>query len=129
MPVRAGAAHAMGVADGDRTAIDIVLAGIDAEAVAAIKRLHGEGFVELPEVDVFDLEAVLLQELRHGKDGADPHLVWLTPRHRHAAIDAERLEPALLHPLHVPAAASRSAAPPLPRIASAHAAAVSPPLH
>src|SRR6185437_6030366 len=81
------AAHTVGVTDRDGAAIDIVLGGIDAEAVAAVERLDGEGLVELPEVDVVDLEAVLLQELRHGEDRADPHLVGLAAGDRHAAID------------------------------------------
>src|SRR5262249_16947801 len=43
------AGHAEWVADRDRAAIDVVFFRIDAELVAAIQALRGEGFVELPE--------------------------------------------------------------------------------
>src|SRR3954469_2023719 len=42
------AGHAEGMTDGDRAAVDVVLLGIDAELVARIQTLAGEGFVELP---------------------------------------------------------------------------------
>src|SRR6478672_13577884 len=64
------AGHAEGMTDRDRAAVDIVLGGIDAELVARIEALAGEGFVELPEIDVVDLKAVTLQQLRNGKDRA-----------------------------------------------------------
>src|SRR5215218_9174514 len=60
------AGHAEGMTDGDRTAIDVVLLGIDAELVARIQTLAGEGLVQFPDVDVVDLEAMALQQLRHG---------------------------------------------------------------
>src|SRR5882672_4467898 len=44
------AGHAEGMADRDRAAIDVVLVGIDAELVARIETLAGEGFVEFPNV-------------------------------------------------------------------------------
>ena len=40
------------MADGDRAAVDVQLLGVDAEPVAAVDHLHGEGFVQLPQVDV-----------------------------------------------------------------------------
>src|ERR1700712_928720 len=42
------AGHAEGVADRDRTAVDIVFLGIDAELVARIQALAGESFIEFP---------------------------------------------------------------------------------
>ena len=57
-PVRRGARHAVRMADRDRAAVDVQLLGIDAELVAAVDHLHGERFVQLPQVDVVDPEAV-----------------------------------------------------------------------
>ena len=42
------ARHPIGVTDRNRTAIDIVPLGIDAESVSAIESLNGERLVELP---------------------------------------------------------------------------------
>src|SRR5579883_1554294 len=97
----ARAAHPIGMADRDGAAIDIVFRGIDAEPVAAIERLHGEGLVQLPEIDVVDLEAMPLEQLGHGEDRADAHLVGLAAGDDHAAIDPQRLEPALLRELSI----------------------------
>src|SRR5207244_728811 len=76
------AGHAERVPDRDRAAVDIVLLGVDAELVTRIQALAGEGFVELPEIDVVDRQAVALQELRHGVDRTDAHLVRLAARRR-----------------------------------------------
>ena len=38
---------------------------IDAELVHAIERLAGKGLVQLPQVDVVDLQAVARQQARH----------------------------------------------------------------
>src|SRR3954468_18523771 len=43
------ARHAVGMADRDRAAIDVDLFRIDAELVAAVQHLHGEGLVQFPE--------------------------------------------------------------------------------
>src|SRR3954464_2024168 len=61
------AGHAERMADRDRTAVNIVLLGIDAELVARIEALAGEGLVELPEIDVVDLQAMALQQFWHGE--------------------------------------------------------------
>src|SRR3954447_8826119 len=90
------AGHAEGMADRDRTAVDVVLLGIDAELVARIEALAGEGFIELPEIDVVDLQAMALQEFRHGVDRADAHLVRLAAGRRPRNETAERVEAALL---------------------------------
>src|SRR5215470_4081428 len=60
----AGAGHAERVSDGDRAAIDVVLGRIDAELVARVEALAGKRLVQLPDVDVVDLQAMTLQELR-----------------------------------------------------------------
>src|SRR6185436_8614210 len=57
----ARARHAERVADRDRAAVDVELLGIDPQAIAAVDDLRGERLVELPHVDVVDLEAVALE--------------------------------------------------------------------
>src|SRR6266481_3632932 len=76
------AGHAEGMTDRDRAAVDIVLLGIDAELVARIQTLAGEGLVQFPEVDIVDLEAMALQQLRHREHRADAHFVGLAARRR-----------------------------------------------
>ena len=56
-PVRRWPRHAVRVADGDRAAVDVQAVRRDAELVAAVEHLHREGFVQLPQVDVVDLQA------------------------------------------------------------------------
>src|ERR1700693_2512874 len=58
------ACHAERMADGDRAAIDVVLVGIDAELVARIQALAGEGLVELPPGDNRGLEALAVSQPR-----------------------------------------------------------------
>src|SRR5207237_4323718 len=96
VPDHARAGHAIRMADRDRAAIDVELVVRDAEPVAAVKHLHREGLVQLPEIDVVDLEAVLREQLWHREERSDPHLVRGAAGHRDAAINAERLEAAAL---------------------------------
>src|SRR5262249_44984217 len=90
------AGHAERMADRDRAAVDVVLLGIDAELVARIEALAGEGFVELPDIDVVDLQAMALQQLRHGVDRADAHLVRLAAGRGPGDETAHRMQAALL---------------------------------
>ena len=113
----ARAAHAVGVADRDRAAVDVERVVRDAELVAAVEHLHRERLVQLPEVDVVDLQAVALQQPRHREDRADAHLVGLAAGDGEAAEDAERLEAALLGELAVHDDAGRGAVGELARIA------------
>src|SRR5215208_2028554 len=73
----AGAAHAVGVADRDRAAVDVERVVRDAELVAAVEHLHRERFVQLPQIDVVDRQAVALQQARDREHGTDTHLVGL----------------------------------------------------
>src|SRR5437588_6435985 len=93
--------HSVRVADGNGAAVDIVPLRIDAEPVAAVKRLHGEGLVELPETDVVDTEPMLPQQLWNREYRADPHLVRRAPGDRDAAIGAKRLQYAALRLLRL----------------------------
>src|SRR5579872_646887 len=88
--------HAIGMANRDRAAIDVQLVVRDAEPIAAIDDLAGEGLVQLPQIDVVYGQAVLFQQLRHGEDRADAHLVRGAAGDCYAAIDAERLQAAAL---------------------------------
>ena len=92
----ARARHPIGMADGDRTAIDIIPLGIDAEPVSAIESLNGERLVELPQTDVVDLEPMLLQQLRHREDRTNSHLVRSAAGDRNPTIGAEWLQPTAL---------------------------------
>src|SRR5579859_7275331 len=92
----AGAGHAVGMADGDRAAGDVVLRRVDAELVAAIENLAREGLVQLPDVDVVDGQAVALGEVRNRKHRADAHLLRAAAGDGHAAIGAQRLQATLL---------------------------------
>src|SRR5271156_218239 len=92
----AGAAHAVGVADRDRAAVDVELLVVDVQRVAAVHRLNRERFVELPQIDVVDLEAVTVEELRYGEDRSDPHLLGFETRDRHTAVIREGCEVVLL---------------------------------
>src|SRR5262249_10769440 len=83
----ARARHAERMTDRDRAAVDVELRGIDAELIATVNDLRGERLVQLPHVDVVDLEAVTLQELRHRIHGTDAHLVRPAASDREAAED------------------------------------------
>src|SRR5258708_4799119 len=83
------------MAERDGAAVAVQALVRDADAVAAVDPRQGEGFVELPEVDVARLLAGLLEELRYREHGADAHLARIAARHCEAAEDAQRLQPAL----------------------------------
>src|SRR6266849_336698 len=119
VPGQARPRHAIGVADRDRAAIDIELVRIDAELVAAIDHLHRIGLVELPKVDVVDLQVVALQEPRDRGDRADAHLVRLDAGGNEPAEDAKRLEALLRRDLVAHDHASRGTVRELAGIASA----------
>ena len=59
-PTRRCAGHAVRMADRDRAAVDVQPVVGNAEPVAAVDHLHGERFVQLPQIDVLDLHAGLL---------------------------------------------------------------------
>ena len=69
----AGAARAERVADGDGAAADVDFSFVHLEHADAGQRLGGEGFVELDEVDVGQLEAGALERFLRGGHGAGAH--------------------------------------------------------
>ena len=96
MPDQARASHAVGVADRDAAAVDVVDLGVDTQLVAAIQGLAGEGLVQLPQTDVLYAQAVLPEQFGHGIHRANTHLLGCATRNRHAAVDAHSLQAALL---------------------------------
>src|SRR6267378_3172478 len=61
------AGHPVWMSDGNRAAVDVQSIVGDAQAVATVDHLDGERFVQLPQIDVLDLRAGLLEQLRHGE--------------------------------------------------------------
>src|SRR5690606_38150853 len=96
MAGQALSADTVRMADGDRAAVDVQALVRDPEPVAAVEHLDGEGFVQLPEVDVVDFQAGTVEQLGHREHRADPHLVGFAAGDREAAEIAERLQPLLL---------------------------------
>src|SRR5690606_16542534 len=92
MADQARAAHAVGMADRDRAAVDVDPLVRDAESVHAIQDLQGEGFVELPQADVVDREPGILQQLRYREHRSDAHFVGLAAGDRIAAEHAQRAD-------------------------------------
>src|SRR3546814_2320526 len=90
----AGTGHAVGMADGDGAAVDVQPVVRDAELVAAVEHLDGEGLVQLPQADVVDPQAVALEQLRYREDRADAHVFRLAAGDGPSAIGAETLQPA-----------------------------------
>src|SRR5262249_23344635 len=89
-PGHPAAGHAVRVADRDRAPVRVELLRVDAEPVAAVDDLGGEGLVQLDDVDVLELHAGVFEQLRHGEDRADSHLVGLAAGEHAAAEDPER---------------------------------------
>src|ERR1700722_19617891 len=87
-----GAGHAVGVADRDRTAVDIEFLRIDPEFIAAVDDLHRKGFVELPEIDIIDIKTMTLEQTRDREYRPDAHLVRLAARRNEATKDTKRLQ-------------------------------------
>src|SRR5262249_39322730 len=89
----ASTGHPIRVTDRNRTAIDVVPIRVDIEPVSAIESLDSERFVELPQTDIVDLETVLLQQLGHREDRANPHFVRSAAGDRNPTVGAKRLQP------------------------------------
>src|SRR5438045_8935933 len=68
-PGHARAGHPVRVPGGARAAGPVDPPGVDAQAVATVDDLRGEGRVQLDDVDVLELQAGVLEQLRHREDG------------------------------------------------------------
>ena len=64
------------VTDGDGAALWVDFPLIDAERTNTVKGLRGEGLVDLKDVNVFDVEASLLQDGRDGESRTNTHDIW-----------------------------------------------------
>ena len=84
------------MADRNGPAVHVQHVVRNAQPVAAIHHLAGERLVQFPQVDVVHAQAGALQQLRHREHRPDAHLVRFAAGHGHAAVDAQRLQPALL---------------------------------
>src|SRR6266478_2404233 len=73
MSGQAGPGHAVGMADRDRTAVDVEFLGIDAQFVAAINHLDGIGLIQLPQIDIIDLQTMTLEQAGDRRHRADAH--------------------------------------------------------
>jgi hypothetical protein len=89
------------MSDSDGASVDIQTLIRDSKAIAAVENLHGEGFIELPQPDVFHFDARALQQPGHRKDRADAHFIRFAPRDGEAPEDAERLDAALFRKLRI----------------------------
>ena len=78
-----GSGHAVGMTDGNTTAVDVATAGIDPQMAKAVQYLYGKCLVQLPKTDVIDTQAVSIQKLGHGIHRAQPHFL------RRAAGDSD----------------------------------------
>ena len=70
------------MAQGNRAAVDVDPLGRQRTLADNAKRLARESFVEFNEVDVFDLEAGLLERFGNGLNRPDPHDLRRHTRHR-----------------------------------------------
>ena len=69
----AGTGASDGMAERDRSSVDIELVAIEMKFAVASQHLGGECFVEFDEIEVSEFEAVLCFELSDCWDGADAH--------------------------------------------------------
>ena len=80
------------MADGNRTAVDVVLFVVDFQAVAGIQALRSKGFVQLPQVDVGNAQAFGLEQLGHREHRANTHFIRLTASGNKTTEEGQRLE-------------------------------------
>src|SRR5690606_35280509 len=92
MARHAGTGHAVGMADGDGATGDVESVVVDTEGITAVQHLAGEGFVELPDIDIVHPEPVNPEQLGHGEYRADAHLVRFATRHHEAPQGTEGLK-------------------------------------
>ena len=71
--------------------------GVEPQFPQASDRLAGKGFVELPKINVIDLQACILQQTRDGKDRANAHFVGLAACYGEAAEHAHRGNAGFFH--------------------------------
>src|SRR5947207_334815 len=90
MTGKARSRHAIRMADRDGAAVDVESLVWNTDLVATVDHLHGECFIQFPQVDVVDLLAGVGKQLRNGEHGADTHFVRLAAGDGETAKDAHR---------------------------------------
>src|ERR1700744_4057679 len=95
------AAHAVRMTDRNRPAIDVQAFIGDSQFVAAVDHLNGEGFVQLPQVDIADFEPGALEKPRDREHRTDAHFVGLAAGDRKPSEYSHGLYVALLGKLRV----------------------------
>src|SRR5690606_15915572 len=88
------ACHAERMPNGNRAAIDVQPLIRDAQPLLTVHSLRGEGLIELPQVDVLDLEAGTCQQPGNREHRADTHFIGFATRHRHSAEGTQCLQTA-----------------------------------
>src|SRR5471030_2923511 len=79
MPDLTRTGHAKRMTNGNRPAVDVVFRVVDFQSIAAVEALGGKRFVELPQVDISDLQTLGLEQLRHREHRADAHFIRAQP--------------------------------------------------
>ena len=87
---RAGAPDRMAESNGP--AVDVETVSVEMKFAIAGEHLGGEGFIELDEIEVRELEDVLLLELANGWDWADAHDAWIDSSRSDGHDAGQRLE-------------------------------------
>src|SRR5581483_5601591 len=95
----AGAAHAEGMAERDRTAVDVHLFLVEPELADDGEGLRGEGLVELDQVDLLERHTRPREQLLDRRDRPDAHDAWIDAGRGRADERAERLDAELVRPL------------------------------
>src|ERR1700678_239311 len=97
----ARAADPVGMTDRDGTAIDVQPLVRNAQLIAAVKYLTGEGLVQLPQIDVADFVTRALHKPRHRINRAYAHLIGFAAGDRKTSENSQRLKAALFRQLAV----------------------------
>ena len=79
----------------NRATIDVELVVVDAKRIAAVKHLHRESLVQLPETDIVNTEACCFNNFGTAKQDQYPFRPARSPD-CHTAIGAKRLQTQLL---------------------------------
>ena len=74
----------------DGATVGVHLGGVDAQLTHAVDSLRGEGLVDLEDIDVRDLEAILGEQLADGRHRANAHDVCRHAHHLQVDEVAER---------------------------------------
>ena len=80
--------HAVGMADRNRTTVDVQDFVRNPKPVAAVNHLHGKRLIQLPQTDVIHRNTGAFQQFRHSKNRAYTHFIGFSTCNRYATIDA-----------------------------------------